>query len=857
MSDANGRKGKTAGSSTALWLVVTILVAAFALLANTLILMERRDALKKAESDNRTWTMSQLESSYMNLRLKVSRKSEKTVLGEPVDGDRIELAFDILISRLSAFLATIPPERRNAELAAAIVEIQELLAELETQIIALDQPGSENLAALTLALEKGWPVVRETSLAGLMQLIAETEAARRAEKSVLSVYIAISLVLLVMMMTAALLSRRLWGALEQRAEASRRTADMLRRVLDSATDAIVLTDMSGRVRRANPAAIKLLGDDMVPFTTAQRGKIEAPDLDISRFLTEDFAGRIGARRYRSEALAQGGRSIPVDVSVVSTVAVDSKPSMLLFVIRDMTLEDQSERRMRNATEAAAAHAAAKDRFLTAVSHEMRTPLHGLLGAIELLEAEGFAGHPARMLTIARTAALQQLSLVEDILDIARADATRAQAFFSPAKIAADLIAQKRSEIGQSGPSLNLQIAGEPEPGLFRGSAVAFSRVLDKLLQNAIIHCPYGMVSVRLVFAQSGNDATRLDVDVEDDGIGIPAEDQARIFEPFETLGYGSFSARQAAGLGLSVARSLVEAMGGSIEVDSVPGGGSCFRFALTLASAPETSAKTRPGPLPRRVERDGDALIADDNPVNVTLMRYMVERVGFRVSEAMTGGDAVARAKGQRLALIVLDYLMPGLNGLEVARQIRAGGASREATILLVTAVPEQIDPDEAARIGIDAVLPKPVSHKQIAAILQQGSGFPDQTEVAGTDEAKDAGEDSFDFAELCDMLGADTARMLVTEALQDARRALDLLADDTAPCERKAQAVHDAIGSTSMIGFSTLGQGFLDLKKSMGAPGQPSPEHAVSALWALLAQAEGRARPDRPAGTPSLAKAG
>ena len=857
MSEASGRNRKPAGSSTALWLVVTILVAAFALLANTLILVDRRDALKKAESDNRTWTMSQLESSYMNLRLKVSRKSEKSVLGDPVDNDRIELAFDILISRLTAFLATIPPEQRNDELDAAIVEVEDLLADLEAQIVALDQPSAEKLAALTLALERGWPVVRETSLAGLMQLVGETEAARREEKRVLSVYIAISLVLLAMMLAAALLSRRLWGALEQRAEASRRTADMLRRVLDSVTDAIVLTDMKGRVRRANPAAIKLLGDDLAPFTTGQRDTTVRPNLEISRFLSEDFGSRIGARRYRSEALTQDGRSIPVDVSVVSTVAADGKQSMLLFVLRDMTLEDQAERRMRNATEAAAAHAAAKDRFLTAVSHEMRTPLHGLLGAIELLEAEGFAGHPARMLTIARTAALQQLSLVEDILDIARADAARAQAFFSPTKIAADLIAQKRSEIGQSGPSLNLQIAGEPEPGLFRGSAVAFSRVLDKLLQNAITHCPHGVVTVRLAFVQSGGEIARLDVDVEDDGIGIAAEDQARIFEPFETLRYASFSARQAAGLGLSVARSLVEAMGGSIEVESVPGGGSCFRFALTLASAPETRAKTLPAPLPRRVERDGHALIADDNPVNVTLMRYMVERLGFRVSEAMSGEDAVAHAKDQRLALIVLDYLMPGLNGLDVARRIRAGGASREATILLVTAVPEQIDPEEAARIGIDAVLPKPISHKQIEAIVQQGSGSADQTEAAGTVRAKDAGADAFDFAELCDMLGADTAHMLVTEALQDARRALDLLADDTAPYERKAQALHDAIGSTSMIGFSVLGKGFLDLKKGMDRAGHPSAEHAVSALWALLAEAEGRARPERPAGTTSLAKAG
>ncbi len=821
---------------------MTILIAAIALLVNTFILVDKRDALKKATSDNRTWTMSQLESSYMNLRLKVSRKSEKKVLGRPVDKDRIDLAFDILISRLTAFLATVPTDQRNDELAAAIVEIEELLADLEGQIGALDQPDSEKLAALTLALEKGWPVVRETSLAGLMQIVDETEAARREEKAVLSVYIAISLMLLAMMVAAALLSRRLWAALEERAEASRRTADMLRRVLDSATDAIVLTDMTGRVRRANPAALAMLGDEMAPFSTAQLDKKALPHLKMSRFLTEEFASRIGARRYRSEALAQGGRSIPVDVSVVSTPTADGKRSMLLFVLRDMTLEDGAERRMRNATEAAAAHAAAKDRFLTSVSHEMRTPLHGLLGAIELLEAEGFDGHPARMLAIARASALQQLSLVEDILDIARADAVRAQAFFCPARIAADLIAKKRSEIGQSGNTLNLQITGEPEPGLYRGSAIAFSRVLDKLLQNAITHSPQGVVTTTLAFSHSGGDATRLDVEVQDDGIGIASVDQARIFEPFEKLRYGLFPVRQAAGLGLSVARSLVEAMGGRIELETVPGGGSCFRFALTLAPVPAARVKNLPGPLPRRVERDGHALIADDNAVNVTLMRYMVERLGFRVSEAMNGEDAAARAKEQRLALIVLDYLMPGLNGLDVARQIRAGGASREATILLVTAVPEQIDPEEASRIGIDAVLSKPITHKQIEAILQYGSDSAEHSDAEDALQARDAGEDSFDFEDLCDMLGADTAQKLVNEALQDARRALDLLADETASGEQKGQALHDAIGSTSMIGFSALGEGLLGLKKDMDSLGHPSAEQVVPALRSLLAEAETRA---------------
>ncbi|MFP4406255.1 ATP-binding protein, partial [Rhodosalinus sp.] len=683
-------------------------------------------------------------------------------------------------------------------------------------------------------LAAGWPVVRDASLSALMQLLAEAEKARGEEQRILTTYIGISLGLLAMMLVAAVLSSKLWVDLLRQARASRRTAEMLERVLERSTDAIVLTDTSGQVRRVNTAASELFGGDIAAFARTEAGQGDGQGdpraVDIGRFLADPFADRIGGGRYRSEALVADGRAVPVDISVVAAPHAAGQ-RFLVFFLHDMAREDAVERELRRARDTAEAHAAAKNRFLTAVSHEMRTPLHGLLAALDLLRAESEGRDDgARMLGIAEESARRLQALVEDMLYLARADEVVAAATrFCPARTAARVVEDLSPLAAGRGTAIRLDTAGDPPAGVCLGSAAAFSSVLRKLVANALEHSRAQQVTVTLGFAQRDEESLHLTVDVCDEGPCIAPGSNARSFDPFETETPGA--PRAGTGLDLAVARSLVRAWGGAIEVESTPGGGTCFRFSLdlkTLADADPAAPRALPV---RRPRRGGRALVADDNAVNVTLMRHMAERVGFPTEEAVNGRQAVALAARRRFALIVLDHLMPEMTGLDAARRIRAGGASRAAMILLVTAVPEQISPEAATSAGVDAVLPKPMGIASLMRVLDA----PEPGVAPPAVAAQDSG-DSFDFAELCEMLDPETAQALVAEALSDARRAVAALRDPV-PVERRIDAVHHAAGSTSMIGFHALGEAMKQAQRAL----QDGKTPAVDRLQGLLARAEQR----------------
>ncbi len=372
---------------------------------------------------------------------------------------------------------------------------------------------------------------------------------------------------------------------------------------------------------------------------------------------------------------------------------------------------------------------AKSRFLATMSHEMRTPLHAILGLTRLLrEADGQPATPTastRLETGESHALIEQagehlLTLIDDVLDFARLEAGQlrlAQAPFDLVALVRTLAALVAPAAAEAG--LEVQVVVQvSDPLWLHGDARRIRQILHNLVGNAIKFTRVGAIRIEL-HAPSGPGVR---VEVHDTGIGIDAGELHKVFESFYQVD-GAFDRRVGgAGLGLSISRQLAHAMGGDLRGESEPGGGSCFVLTLPLlaAQAPlreDDVLDTASGP--RRLA--GSVLLADDNPVNALVVQATLVQLGLAVSVATDGNEAVAAFMAVRPDLILMDCQMPHLDGFGATRAIRAHERQHglPATIIVaLTANAFDTDRERSLASGMDDHLTKPFRPEDLSALL-------------------------------------------------------------------------------------------------------------------------------------------
>ncbi|MDH4189710.1 MAG: PAS domain S-box protein [Betaproteobacteria bacterium] len=384
--------------------------------------------------------------------------------------------------------------------------------------------------------------------------------------------------------------------------------------------------------------------------------------------------------------------------------------------------------LKDAQARAEAASRAKGDFLATMSHEIRTPITGVLGIAELLlDTRLDPGQRAQVQTILRSGH-SLLRILNDVLDHAKVEAGLLRfesAPFDLARVVEDTVALHAARAAAKG--IKLEARYDPmAPRHLRGDGGRLHQVLGNLVGNAVKFTERGGVVIEVDGSRLNGDRAQMRVAVRDTGPGVSREDAARLFQPYVQAGS---AARRSGGtgLGLAISRRLVEAMGGTIELDSAPGRGSTFRaeFTLPLDAPPRDSAQ-RPREEPSSAKLRGKVLVAEDNEVNRQVTLAFLERFGLDAQAVENGVAAVEAAVRGQHDLVLMDMNMPEMDGIEATRRIRAHEArtgARRVPIVALTASVMQDTRVEALAAGIDDFAAKPIVRKEFAATLARWVG--------------------------------------------------------------------------------------------------------------------------------------
>ena len=419
------------------------------------------------------------------------------------------------------------------------------------------------------------------------------------------------------------------------------------------------------------------------------------------------------------------RALPVFhlfMSVLLAVALPASTVLTQRRLLEAKLKARSEAAERAC--ARAEHAAeAKSRFLSMMSHEMRTPLNGVSGFAEILAAHPGLDRSALLkVEQIRRSSENLLVLVDDILDFSCGEMKIVPAPFSPALIARKALGNAVDEAEAK--ALTLSFIDGLEPGAcFDGDARRVRQILHHLLSNAIKFTQAGEVEVSLLPRGDG-----FELRVADTGPGLAAGVSATMFHPFVQADASISRGHEGAGMGLALSRRIVDAMGGEIGAANRAGGGAVFWVRLPLARA--ASATVEPVPAERVEEPEeiegADAralrvLVVDDHPVNREVACVMLSAAGCETAIARDGVEAVEAARDGGFDLILMDVRMPRMDGLQATRSIRGlHGAAGATPIVAMTA---DCMPDDVARClaaGMDAHLAKPISQATLLGTLSR-----------------------------------------------------------------------------------------------------------------------------------------
>lgn len=599
-------------------------------------------------------------------------------------------------------------------------------------------------------------------------------------------------------------------------EALTRQLKFVERLVDCIPNSLYVRHPDGRLLAINTAFERLFGvrrDQVIGQTQL------VPSANPACRASEEALIQFEAGAARSAELTLHSPQGPIEALCLKA-ALDSEedaPAGIIVAVTDISERRQVEEEMRRARDAAEAASQAKSDFLANISHEIRTPMNAILGMTQLTLDTPLNDEQHEYLSLVKHSAESLLSVLNDLLDFSKIEAgqlTYEARSFSLPDCLRSALATLAPQASAKGLSTELDIAPEM-PAILVGDAGRLRQVLLNLLSNAIKFTDRGEVHVAADVLTRSRDQTCVRIAVSDTGIGIPPEQQAKVFDAFVQADSSHSRRFGGTGLGLSIAARLVEGMGGRIWLESQPGHGSTFYFTalLGIAHEPNEVSTYASGPWPRG-SKALRLLLAEDNPVNQLLALRLLEKLGHTVEVVSNGAAAVAAARNGRYDAILMDVQMPEMSGLEATLAIRAAEAAHglyPTPIIAMTAHAMAGDRNQCLEAGMNAYLTKPIVIDALMSELDRIDPTPlpeddpawQLSPATLSTPASDAPPSPFDKAWMLEQIGGDEDLMheVIRIFLDDYPRLISnlreaLSAADAPAVQSSAHALKGAVGN-------------------------------------------------------------
>ena len=709
---------------------ICLTLALSAVLATSIKATRYLEKLEAVSADNRQHNLSQVEVQYLKYYtvLLDSKLSQNPDLGA------IRIYFDLFYSWVHS-VSNSPHYndlKSSSIFTSAAKDVNAYLKYAEPFIDVSD-------AQLTLAIPdliEGATALRsstrEMTLYGVRYFSVQAVAERTAITSTLYRLGAATLVLILLAGVLIVYLTKLVRKLQLRELEAKAASAKLGAMLEGSLDAVIVTNAVGSITECNEVVEKIFGYGRAEALSRKIYDLIIPEADradvrsgIERHIAKPPQENKDQARLQAPGIDKSGRRFVIEFSL-ETVKTLSQEAWLVYYIRDISEQLEVQNQIIRARDAAQASERAKSKFIAVMSHEMRTPLNGILGSLDLLAQTDLSNKQKSYINAMRFSGDLLLKRVNDVLDLSRFESEKiifASRPFNLHQMLDELLQSLDGAALKFGNKLVLSCVSEG-PDFVLGDKARLRQIFSNLVGNAIKYSQNSEITLEVEEREGPNPDGIIEFRVIDHGVGISEQEISRVFEDFYTVDNSLTRKSEGTGLGLGIVRRLVHKLGGEVGVKSTLGCGSIFWFWIPLPSVAPPKPVDRPilSTAPSVMgARPCEILLVEDNDINKFVTTEMLKSLGHNVQTADDGLKGVWAANARAYDLILMDISMPNMDGIAATAKIRKESAYNKATLIYaLTAHADQDDRERFQKEGMNGCVLKPISKNLIADMLTE-----------------------------------------------------------------------------------------------------------------------------------------